>query len=285
VVADLSDQNFKFYVRRGTFGDINGGNDIQVPSDIRIFTGDPNGPVYLADAATLAAGDSSQFFSARSLLSGSAGNAPSGVFDRHNFTHYADSRFGTLLVTNSFGLVGGREAETDDDYCFRLNLKIKSAAGAKEAALRFALLQIPGIQDLVFERQAGAFIVYVYGISPNVSPGLLQNVQNAINDKAAYPLTGLAVAPDLVGISLATTVEFKTGTSVEEKNLALEAAAAAAENYINNLAVGETLVVNEIADRIRNADPKILDLGVNEILYWRQWAAKSLVLKSHPDCQ
>ena len=113
----------------------------------------------------------------------------------------------------------------------------------------------------------------------------MQNVQNAINDKAAYPLTGLAVAPDLVGISLATTVEFKTGTSVDEKNLAFEAAAAAAENYINNLAVGETLVVNEIADRIRNADPKILDLGVNEILYWRQWAAKSLVLKSHPDCQ
>jgi len=135
-------------------------------------------------------------------------------------------------VTNSFGLVGGRETETDDDYRFRLNLKIQSSAGANEAALRFALLQIPGIQDLVFERQAGAFIVYVYGISPNVSPGLLQNVQNAINDKAAYPLTGLAVAPDLVGISLATTVEFKTGTSVDEKNLALEAAAAAVENCV-----------------------------------------------------
>ena len=74
-------------------------------------------------------------------------------------------------------------------------------------------------------------------------------------------MTGLAVAPDLVGISLATTVEFKTGTSVDEKNLALSSAAAATENYVNNLAVGQTLVVNEIADRIRNADPKILDLG------------------------
>jgi hypothetical protein len=105
-----------------------------------------------------------------------------------------------------------------------LNLKIQSSAGANEAALRFALLEIPGIQDLVFERQAGAFIVYVYGISPDVSPGLLQSVQDQINDKAAYPLTGLAVAPDLVGISLATTVEFKTGTSVDEKNLALSSA-------------------------------------------------------------
>ena len=129
---------------------------------------------------TLAAGDSQEFFSARSLLDGSAGNTPAGVFDRHNFTNYADSRFGTLLVTNSFGLVGGRETETDDDYRFRLNLKIQSSAGANEAALRFELLQIPGIQDLVFERQAGAFIVYVYGISPNVSPGLLENVQDRI---------------------------------------------------------------------------------------------------------
>src|SRR2546427_506277 len=183
-----------------------------------------------ASVAPGAAGDSSQFSSARGLLPGSEENPLSGVSARHNFTHYADSRFGTLLVTNSFGLVGGRETETDNDYRFRLNLKIQSSAGANEAALRFELLQIPGIQDLVFERQAGAFIVYVYGISPNVSPGLLQNVQNAINDKAAYPLTGLAVAPDLVGISLATTVEFKTGTSVDEKNLALEAAAAAVEN-------------------------------------------------------
>jgi len=74
-------------------------------------------------------------------------------------------------------------------------------------------------------------------------------------------LTGLAVAPDLVGVSLATTVEFKAGTSVEEKGLALAAAAAAAEDYINNLRVGETLVVNQIADRLLEADPKILDVG------------------------
>src|SRR6266571_7397142 len=56
-------------------------------------------------------------------------------------------------------------------------------------------------------------------------PASLQNVQDSLNDKAAYPLTGLAVAPDLVGISLSTTVEFKAGTSAEEKSLALSAAA------------------------------------------------------------
>ena len=55
-------------------------------------------------------------------------------------------------MTNNFGLVGGRDAESDDDYRFRLNLKIQSRAGANEAALRLELLEIPGIQDVVFER-------------------------------------------------------------------------------------------------------------------------------------
>ena len=152
VQSDLADRNFEFYVRRGTFGDINGGNSIEIPSDVRISTGDPNGAIYLTDPVTLPAGDSREFFSARSLAPGSVSNAPAGVFTRHNFTGYTDSRFGTLLVTNNFGLVGGRDAESDDDYRFRLNLKIQSRAGANEAALRLELLEIPGIQDVVFER-------------------------------------------------------------------------------------------------------------------------------------
>jgi len=111
---------------------------------------------------------------------------------------------------------------------------------------------------------------------------LLQSVQDQINDKAAYPLTGLAVAPDLVGISLSTTVEFKAGTSVDEKNLALSSAAAAAENYVNNLAVGQTLVVNEIADRIRNADPRSWTWGKSTATYtmFARWAAKTKEAKS-----
>jgi hypothetical protein len=49
---------------------------------------------------------------------------------------------------------------------------------------------------------------------------------------------------------------------------------AAAQDYIDNLAVGQQLVINEIADRIRNADARILDVGqpnkqIPEIFIWR----------------
>ena len=76
VQSDLADQNFEFYVRRGTFGDINGGNDIEIPSDVRISTGNPNGAIYLTAPVTLPTGDSREFFSARSLAPGSVSNAP-----------------------------------------------------------------------------------------------------------------------------------------------------------------------------------------------------------------
>src|SRR5207253_9685462 len=88
---------------------------------------------------------------------GSSG--PSGTFNRHKFTGATDAPLGTLPVTNNFGLVGGRDAESDDDYRSRLSRKVQSSAAANEAALRLELLEIPGIQDVVFERQAGAFIV------------------------------------------------------------------------------------------------------------------------------
>jgi hypothetical protein len=110
------DQNFRFYVRTGTFGDLTLGQDIVVPSNAQITTSDTNGPVYLTDAVTLPAAASQQYVSVRSLYAGSQSNSPARVFSRHNFTNNAQNRYGGLLVTNDFGIVGGRDSEDDDSY-------------------------------------------------------------------------------------------------------------------------------------------------------------------------
>ena len=205
--VDVGDQNFQWYVRNGTFGSINSGQDIVIPSGVRIYTAaGASGPVYIANAVLLPAAASSMFFSAASLYSGSQGNAPSGIFSQSNFTNYTESHYGSLLVTNNYGIVGGRDAEDDDSYRYRIRLKLQAQNGANEAALRFQILQIPGIQDVVFDAAAGTFTCYVYGIASDGSAALLQNVQQAIDNTVAFPLTGIAVAPGLAGISLTTTV-------------------------------------------------------------------------------
>ena len=93
--------------------------------------------------------------------------------------------------------------------------------GAAEADLRLAILNVPGIQDIVFERQAGTYTCFVYGISPAVPPSLLQMVQAQINATTAWPLTGTAVSPDLIGISLATTITFVNGATPAEQQTAI----------------------------------------------------------------
>lgn len=268
------DQNFKFYVRSGTFGDINNGQNIVIPAGVRILTAADDGPVYLSDSVTLMADQSQAYFSARSLYSGSVSNAPSKVFNRHNFTTYAGSRFGSLLVTNDYGVVGGRNEEDDASYRYRIHLKLISPSGATEASLRFALLQLPGIQDVIFDRQAGTFLCYVYAITPVAAASLLSLAQDTIDQTVAFPLTGTALNPDLVGVSLAVTLSLAASASTTDKDTASSQAVAAAQEHLNNLRVGQTLVLNDIASAIRSSSSRILDIGqpnrqIDEIYLWR----------------
>jgi hypothetical protein len=79
--------------------------------------------------------------------------------------------------------------------------------------LRFALLQTPGIQDVVFDRRAGTFTCYVYAITPVAAASTLQLVQDTLDQTVAFPITGVASNPDLVGITLATTISLVSGTT------------------------------------------------------------------------
>jgi hypothetical protein len=110
----------------------------------------------------------------------------------------------------------------------------------------------PAIQDVVFDRRAGTFTCYVYAITPEASSSLLSTVQDAIDQNVAFPLTGAAVSPDLVGITLATTISMISGSSQTDRDTAAGQAAAAAQIYLNNLRVGDPLIINDIAAAIHD---------------------------------
>jgi uncharacterized phage protein gp47/JayE len=274
-----TDNNFQFFVRFGTFGSINNGNDIIVPAGTQLYTADGvNGVIYVTQVdITLPAASSQVFFAADALTTGAGGQVASGVFSSSSFAGYTDARYGSLLITNLLGIISGRDAESDDDYRFRISLKIQSSGGSQLSDIEAAVLQVTGVQNVTFARLAGTFIAYVYGISPDIGASLLQNVQTVINNTVAYPNSGLAVAPDLVGISLATTVSFVPGTTVSTVAQVLQTAATAVQSYIDNLAIQSTFVINQVASVILNSDPSILDIGqpnqpLNSIFIWRSRA-------------
>lgn len=268
-----ADSNFTWYVNRGTFGDINNGQDIAVPAGVRI-TNASGSQLFVGESATLPANAGAQSFAATGATPGSNGDAQAGTLSVHNFSGYALASFGGLLVRNNYGVVGGTDDETDDNFRARINLKLQSPSGANDAALRFAILRIPGVQDVVFETRSGLVYVYVYSIVPQPAASLLSNVQQVIDATVAWPGIGVAVAPDLVGISLSTTLTLQKNVSTADQNNILTAATTAARNYIDNLTIGEPLIVNEIGVQIFQSDARILDVGqpnneIPELLIWR----------------
>lgn len=273
--SSSSDGNFIFYVQSGTFGSINSGNDITVPAGTVLSTGSVTGPKYTTDhVVTLPAALSSMSFSATCTLDGAVGNLSAGAITQHNFQGYTNFRFGSLLVTNNFGIVSGDNAETDTDYQYRINLKLSSKNGAAEADLTLAILNVPGLQNVVFQRQAGTYLCYVYAVSPTVPTSTLQMVQAQMDKATAWPIVGTAVQPNLIGISVSTTVTFISGATSSQQQSAIANAVAAAANYINNLSIGQTLVINDVADAILSSDPTILDIGqpnqpLTSIYIWR----------------
>ena len=281
VSSSALDNSFQFYVKRGTFGSINNGQDITIPAGTQIFTaaGLAGQVVVTASTTTCVASQTVAVASILSQQSGAAGNAAQGVFQSHSFKAYADYLYGSLLVTNNYGLIGGRDAESDADYRFRISLALQSRSGATQSDLLAAGLEVPGIQELSFVRQAGTFICYVYGISPVVPPSLLAMVQTQLDSGAAYPLSGTATQPDLIGISLATTLTFVATASSAQQQSAISAATAAAQSYVNNLdsANGQQLIINTLANLIQSADSNILDIGqpdtpIAAIYIWRSRA-------------
>jgi hypothetical protein len=123
------------------------------------------------------------------------------------------------------------------------------------------LLQLPGIQDAVFVTSAGSFTVYLYAISPVVPPSLLQLANSTLAGAVAFPIQASALSPALVGIGLATTIIFTAGTAPADQAVVLSSATAAAANYINNLSIGQPLVINQVAARILGADVRIQNVG------------------------
>jgi hypothetical protein len=86
-------------------------------------------------------------------------------------------------------------------------------------------------------------------------------VQDSIDQTVAFPLTGTALNPNLVGITFATTITLVPGATQTDKDTAASQAIAGAQDYLSNLQVGQQLIINDIAAAIRNASPKILDVG------------------------
>jgi len=278
--VESADNNFKYYVKTGTFGDINNSQAITVPAGTHIRTGSTRGradsSMIQRTAVTLSASASEVYFSAdqtgQVLLRGMAANS----LIRHDFVGYADSAFKSLLVTNMKG-IAGRSVESDQNLRFRISNRLQASAKANLTSIRLSALLVPGVSDVKIisnKSGIGSYDVVVFGTSQVVADNVIQQVQNQIELHQAVGTRGIAVGPRLVGLSMRIRLTFTDSATTGEKNAAANAARQAVREFITDISPGGKLVINSLVQVILGSHRIIQDVGspgepFDQILVWR----------------
>lgn len=275
--------NIKFYVISGTFGDINGAQDIIIPSgtiisaDTKIGVNAESIQFVTTADVTLAAAAIEAYVSAISLGTGARYTIGANKINSHNFTNYADLANGTLRITNIDGISGGTDRETDNNYRYRLSQSVLASEAANETAIRLATLSVAGVANVVmvpYDRGTGSFSVYIKSIYPVVSSALIDQVQSAVARVQSYGNKGIARSPKNIGIELTITVNYREALVQEEKDDIVLKIHEALMFYINNLEIGEDFVFQEVVQRVLDVDSRIKSIGqpqkpFDEVYFYR----------------
>lgn len=158
-----------------------------------------------------------------------------------------------------------QENETDDNYRYRISKQVRTTAAANKMAIRLACLSIEGIKDVKMKRWVlgtGSFAVYLIGENPIISDELLEKAQKTIDEVQAFGNRGIAVKPEEVPIELKIRLVFNNkATQDDRRELALNARREV-RMYIQNLSIGDNIIINEIIERVMSVDDKIKNMNI-----------------------
>lgn len=270
--VDTTQQNIKFFVEAGSFGTVNDGVNIAIPQGTLIRTKESEEGaqdqieyIVLEDTLLLTS-NSEQFVSVEAVVPGTSSHVGSNTLVEHDFVDYKDVINDTLKVTNVGPVTNGRAAESDTNYRFRISQATTSAEAANETAVRLAVLSIPGVADVNIVphiRGIGTSGIYIKATSTVVSQSLLSTVQAELDDEIALGNMSFALEPTLVGIEFIVKLNLTGDFSADELAEIEVSAINAAENYINNLDIGEQFLQQELVSRIIRSDERIRSLGLS----------------------
>jgi len=256
----------KFYVNVGTFGDINNGSSILLPSGTILSTG-PNGSginYRLPYSTVLPASASETYVAVQAVRAGVTFNLGAGQLRYHNFTGYTNQLNDSLKVTNEAEITSGREIENDTNYRFRISNQVVASESANLTAIRLAALVTPGVADVVlipFNRGIGTIDIIVQATLPRTSDTLLAAVAEAVFKETAQGVVPNVMAPIDIGMSMRGTLTLREKISNNEQNDLIRTVVSNISDYINNLEIGEEFIVNEAIERVMSTSDMIKNVG------------------------
>jgi uncharacterized phage protein gp47/JayE len=256
------DKNFAF-VCESSFGEINGGNSIEIPAGtkIKMNEGSTNSIVYqVVSPVTLAPGNSYQYASVRSLTAGSGSNVAANSLVVLDFSDYTNSASKSLKCTNAYAILNGRNNESDDSLRFRIVNQYASLVKDSEDSLMLRSLEVPGALDIRIMPNyygIGTVGIFVFGSGYKSNNSLLAEVKRKVNTIAA-PGVRYEVVPGItVYLDIELSVYINENTTAEQEEIIRRSIERSLKLAINAENTSQEISVNALRDVAINAHPAI----------------------------
>lgn len=265
-VAESDLQNVKFYVKSGTFGNINSSNPIIISRGTLISSkASASGIVYrLMSDLTCGASANQAWASVEAISPGSSYNVGSNMLVYHDFISYTDYLNSTLLVTNVYPIGSGKDVESDTNYKYRLSKKVFDAEAANETSLRLAALSVPGVADVIMKKNykgIGTFGIILKSVTPTASDTLVDNVTSRVSLKQSYGSIAFIKKQKELGFSMKTRVWYKRRQTEDELDEIENMLKDSVKDFINGLDLGETFIADRMMGGLYDIDDNISAFG------------------------
>ena len=256
-------QSIKFYVRNGTFGNINNGENIFVPEGV-ILEGDINGSLVRLRTTSdiILENNLSEKYISAELISGQVDSIQSNKITRHNFTNYANSLSNLLLVTNTNSLTVFIPEESDNNYRYRIKESQKAFVKTNIAGIHDLVSGYPGVSNVIIDPSSnggGTFSVYVQGTSPITTDELIEDIEVLLSENIGPWVQYDVVKPNYIGIQMEIKVKTKNPLLYVADEGFIENIKETISFYINNF-FGTVIYLLEALKEVEGISSDILNV-------------------------
>lgn len=200
-------------------------------------------------------------------------NVESNALISHNIKNNFELRkiANFIKCSNRFPIQNGKYTQNDEEYRYLISTA-KAALTTNELSIRRAALSVPGIRDILFEKNkfgSGTVNIVIDGISPLISEGLVRAVKEKVQQAASYGDTIFVNKPSYIGVSINYYIDIIPGTvNIDQiRNITKSSII----QYINDLPIGGEIIWNRLESIVMSVDgvkdfiPNYFKLGEYDI--------------------
>ena len=193
---------------------------------------------------------------AESSGTGSSQNVGKGVLTSH------DLGISTVSVTNTDAINFASDAESDENYRFRILSSLHSRAGATPDAIVNAIRALPGVADVIirpFIDGIGSFKVFLIPVGNSVSSQTILQAENLLSSITALGVSASVLTP--IPLPVEITVQLELSSRANEKDIKNEVRKRILD-YLAAIPIGGTFIYNELVQQVMDASDSIVDMKV-----------------------